>query len=49
MMLWVNNDANPRWERISYDDTMEEALNKPNGTSTGKVYVPYCFESGPES
>ena len=28
MMLWVNNDANPRWERISYDDTMEEALNK---------------------
>ena len=20
--------ANPRWERISYDDTMEEALNK---------------------
>ena len=28
MMLWVNNDANPRWERISHDDTMEEALNK---------------------
>ena len=28
MMLWVNNDANPRWERISYDDTIEEALNK---------------------
>ena len=28
MMLWVDNDANPRWERISYDDTIEEALNK---------------------
>ena len=28
MMLWVNNDANPRWERISFDDTLEEALNK---------------------
>ena len=28
MMLWANNDANPRWERISFDDTMEEALNK---------------------
>ena len=28
MMLWVDNDANPRWERISYDDTIEEALNR---------------------
>ena len=28
MMLRVDNDANPRWERISYDDTIEEALNK---------------------
>ena len=28
MMLWVNNDTNPRWERISYDDTIEEALHK---------------------
>ena len=40
MMLWVNNDANPRWERISFDDTLEEALNKHQmGLRLGRFHV----------